>query len=404
MYETNNTKSKNLLWILTAIDEAKEATAGMLAEQTGLSSATISRGLSALKSRKIITQSSKDTVELGRKPDVFSIHASYGYILYFCLESGMLHGYLINFSGKVAAKCSEPADSSTTVQTFLKKIIQLKTLLLTGKKRAADRLLAVNLAIPGLRDVSSGVIHRIPNYPHFENMDLASRVEETLGLKCFVHNISRLTAIGEYLSEGRQNPNLIYLDITSDCGIGAGIILGGALYKDRSCIAGEVGDMVISPGTDSWDGPNSQGELERSAGLHSVFKEATALMAHGCTPELSKLLPAQDSRIDLSMLEKAALAMDIDIYDLLNRTTKAWAAAVVNICALLAPDEVVIGGAVHSGNLLVEKMIKHHIKRIYYRPVNLRFAKKDAGAHVLGAAYLSKQYLFETAVEGLQDT
>lgn len=404
MVEGTSTRQRNLLLILRAIDSAGEATAAVLAEQTGLSVATISRGLALLKAKKLIVQLRKDATEVGRRPDIFSINASYGYDLYFWLDGNLLRGYLLDLRGRVAAKCSVEASAEISVPEFLQKLAFLREQLVAAQKRASERILAVNLAIPGLADVNSGVISRIPNYPQFENVNLAAQVQQALGLKCFVHNAARLAAVGEYLRDPEGANNLVYVDITGDCGIGAGIILGGELYEDRNCLAGEIGDMVIDVSAGITAGLGTQGALEREAGLGSVFREARQLLADGHAPELQKLLEHQGTgELNLALLEKAASALDLDVYELLNRTTKAWAAAIVNIVALLAPDAVIVGGAVHSGNRLVEKMVRHHLERMYHRPVSLHFAKKDSGAHVLGAAHLSKRYLFDVILEDIQD-
>ena len=102
------------------------------------------------------------------------------------------------------------------------------------------------------------------------------------------------------------------------------------------------------------------------------------------------------------MLEKAAQEFDLDIYELLNRTTKAWAAAMVNISALLAPDVIILGGAVHQGHKLIEKMLRHHLNHMYHRPISLQLAKKGADTHVLGAAHLSGRFLLEMSLADTQ--
>ena len=403
MGETGGTKQRNLLLMLKAIDSAGEATAAMLTEMTGLSVATISRGLGILKSRDLIVQLRKDTTEVGRRPDVFSINPAYGYYLYFWLDNGQLRGYLLDLSGKTAAKAAFPAGSDTTVQQLLEMLQLLRDQLLTVKKRATDKLLAVNLAIPGLADVSSGVISRIPNYPCFENVDLAGQVREALGLRCFVHNAARLTAVGEYLHSGAAQENLVYVDITGD-GIGAGIILHGELYEDRNCLAGEIGDMVIDVEKGGWQEPKTQGALERQAGLGAVYRELRRLLAEGHARELAALLEQKKTQeLSLPLIEKAVANLDLDVYEIINQATKAWAAAIVNIAALLSPDLVVLGGAVNDGNALIEKMVRHHLGRMYYRPIQLRLAKKDTDAHVMGAAHLSRKYLFDVALSEFQE-
>ena len=251
--------------------------------------------------------------------------------------------------------------------------------------------------------MNSGVISRIPNFPFFENVNLAELVQKKLGHPCFIYNAARLCAVGAYLLNSEQVTNLVYMDVTGDCGIGAGIVLGGNLYEDRNCLAGEVGDMVIRTDADRWSNAPNQGALEQEAGLGSVFREARRLLERGLAPELRKLLVKQDSdQLSLSLLEKAAAEFDLDIYELLNRTTKAWAAAMVNTYALLAPDVIILGGAVHQGHKLIEKMLRHHLHHMYHRPISLQLAKKGADTHVLGAAHLSGRFLLEMSLADTQ--
>ena len=402
MMENGNTRQRNLLMLLYAMDAAGEATAAFLAEETRLSVATISRGLSLLKAKKLIVQRRKDNTEVGRRPDVFSINGAYAHCMYCCLDGDALRGYLLDLRGKVVARHAVEATSDMTVTDFLEKLAELKSIMLE-KKRSSGCVLTVSLAIPGLTDVSSGVISRIPNFPRFENVNLTELVQEKLGHPCFVYNTARLSAVGAYLQAGGEMKNLVYMDITGDCGIGAGIVLGGQLYEDRNCLAGEVGDMVIHMEADHRSSASNQGALEQEAGLGSVFREARNLLDRGLAPELKRILEKQDSEtITLSILEKAAAEFDLDIYALLNRTTKAWAAAMVNISALLAPDVIILGGAVHQGHKLIEKMLRHHLQYLYHRPISLQLAKKGADTHVLGAAHLSGRFLLEMSLADTQ--
>ena len=402
MMENGNTKQRNLLMLLYALDDAGEATAAYLAEQTGLSVATISRGLTLLKSKKLIVQRRKEAAEVGRRPDVFSINGAYAHCMYCCLDGDSLRGYLLDLRGKVVARHVLEANSQMKVEDFLEKLETLQKVMLE-KKRSSGCVLTVSLAIPGLADMSSGVISRIPNFPYIENVNLAELVQEKLGLPCFVYNAARLSAMGAYLQNDGQMENLVYMDVTGDCGIGAGIVLGGQLYEDRNCLAGEIGDMVIRAETERWGDSRNQGALEREAGLSAVFREAKNLLDRGLAPELQRLLEKQgEEALSLTLLEKAAAEFDLDVYSLLNKTTKAWAAAIVNISALLAPDVIILGGAVHQGHKLIEKMLQHHLHHMYHRPISLQLAKKSADTHVLGAAHLSGRFLLEISLEDTQ--
>lgn len=402
MVENGNTKQRNMLMLLYAISTAGEATAAYLSEQTGLSIATISRSLSLLKEKKLIVQRRKDVTEVGRHPEVFSINGAYAHCLYCCADGDTLRGYLLDLRGRVVARHTVTVTPDMTVDFFLDELAALRQIL-TEKKRSTGGVLTVSLAIPGLADVNSGVISRIPNFPAFENVNLVQAVQKKLGIPCFIYNTARLNAVGVHLQMGNPGENLVYIDVTGDCGIGAGIILGGRLYEDRGCLVGEIGDMVVSTESSCFCNSPNQGALERDAGLGMVFRETRNLLDRGLAPQLQILLEKQgQDMLSLSLLEKSVMEFDMDIYALLYRTTKAWAAAMVNICALLAPDRIVLGGAVHQGHKLIEKMLHHHLNTMYHRPVSLQLVKKGADAHVLGAAHLSGRFLLEQSLADTQ--
>ena len=65
----------------------------------------------------------------------------------------------------------------------------------------------MSLAISGLVNVNNGVISRIPNFPHFQDVNLAEVVQSKLGHPCFIYNAARLCAVGAYL----QDADLIIL-------------------------------------------------------------------------------------------------------------------------------------------------------------------------------------------------
>lgn len=142
--------------------------------------------------------------------------------------------------------------------------------------------------------------------------------------------------------------------------------------------------------------------MEQEAGLGSVFQEAKELLGQGLAPELQRFLDRQGtSLMSLSLLEKAASELDLHIYGLLNQTTKAWAAAMVNIHVLLAPNEIILRGAVHQGHKLIEKTLQHHLHHIHHRPISLQI-EKGADTHVLGAAHLSGRFLLEMSLADTQ--
>ena len=402
MADATGTRRKNLMLVLKTIEATGEVTAAMLTEQTGLSTATVSRALAALKSQALIVQLRKQTTELGRKPDVFSINPAYGYNLYYYLESDCLRAYLLNLGGYVLSSRTVAVTQALTVEVLTALLAELKQTLLTGRRRAQSRLLAANIAIPGVIDAATGVVSCIPNFPNLEQTRLREAAGQALQLQCFIHNASRLSTIGAYLQYGAGAQSFVYVDITGDCGVGAGIVLRGELYDGPCSLAGEIGDMILELDRTDCFGGGTSGALERQAGLASVFRRVRQLLQTGHAQTLRTMMEQKGTdALSLQLLEKAAGAMDLDVFDTLNQAARAWAAAIVNIQTVLAAELVIIGGAVTQENQLIEKMLRHHLAGLYHREVALRMMEAGSDAHVRGAVYLSKQYLFEAAIDSV---
>jgi glucokinase len=93
----------------------------------------------------------------------------------------------------------------------------------------------------------TGKILSPPNLPGWDDIPIRDFLSERFpGPVVLVENDANATALAEHRwGAGRGVANLAYL--TCGTGIGAGIILNGALYRGKSDLAGEVGHAVIVP-------------------------------------------------------------------------------------------------------------------------------------------------------------
>ena len=384
MADTTIMRRNNLQTILQAIDTLGTATTADLTEQTLLSLATISRVTGQLKNKGLILQDRKQTSDPGRKPEIYQLNRAYGSSLYFNLKSGCLQGYLLDFGGSILKTAQSPVDSSLTIETLL-ELLHLQIRSMTSDE--APTPLAACLSLPGQQDKNNGTICRIPNFPHFEGAALQKTVETAMGLPCLIANTARLTAWGHFLSSSKQVQNLVFLEITGDCGIGAGLVLGGRLYEDALGLAGEVGDMIVELGSPSQS--RTRGALEEESGLVTILNKARHLLpkeTQATLPLLEQLAPENES-----------------IMTLLQQATRAWAAAIINLCAVLSPDLIVVGGAVSKEHRLICDLIRSHLDTMYHRPVSLSFSPSGSLYHTEGAGDLLKNFLFSRELDRIDE-
>ncbi|MFG1608888.1 ROK family protein [Actinoplanes sp. NPDC049265] len=211
------------------------------------------------------------------------------------------------------------------------------------------------LAVPGLVS-ADGIVRVAPNLG-WQDVDAASILGETLGMPVAVDNEANLAALSELRAAGGR-PTFAY--ISGEIGIGAGLVLEGALYRGVRGWSGEIGHLPVHP-----DGRacrcGARGCLEQYAGQEAILRTA------GVTT-----LADLPDRADLS---EAGTALGIAL------------AGVVNLLDL---DTIVLGGI--YGPLLprlrpgIEQELRRRVLTASLAPIALRASVLGADAAMRGAA------------------
>src|SRR5579875_1801392 len=98
----------------------------------------------------------------------------------------------------------------------------------------------IGVTCGGPLDRVAGVIQSPPNLPGWDNVPVTEWLGTRYGIGCALENDANGSALAEWrFGAGRGCRHLIYL--TFGTGLGAGMILGGRLYRGAGSLAGEVG-------------------------------------------------------------------------------------------------------------------------------------------------------------------
>jgi len=139
-----------------------------------------------------------------------------------------------------------------------------------------------------------------------------------------------------------------------------------------------MGDMIVNIRSYDKAAMQSRGALEQEAGLNTVLRRAGA----ACLAQLEEA--SRQSGEAAALLESA---------------TRAWAAAIVNLVAVLSPEEVILGGDLSEENRVIDSMLRRHLSELYYREIRLRLSETDSRYHVCGAASMLRQKLFADTLD-----
>jgi predicted NBD/HSP70 family sugar kinase len=238
---------------------------------------------------------------------------------------------------------------------------------------------AVALAVPGLVDAATGRLLLAPNlgWRDVDVVGLLRREPALAELSVTVDNEASFAALGELsVTHGPRD----FIHVSGDVGIGAGVVLGGLLYRGSRGWAGEIGHVTIDP-----NGPpctcGSRGCLEQYAGQEAILRRA------GIDGAAATVLGGQPT---VQRIADLAIGGDGAVLLALAEAGRALGVAVAAIVNVLDVDTVLLGGA--YGLLApwlqpqLEEELTVRVVWAHWSPLTVRTATAGADAAVVGAA------------------
>ncbi|MGW4952338.1 ROK family transcriptional regulator [Streptomyces parvulus] len=114
-----------------------------------------------------------------------------------------------------------------------------------GTLAAAPTLLGLGVALPGPLDHVRGVLHRVTGFPEWDGFPLRDALEERLGVPVVVDKDTNAAALGLTAGGDRGPATASFAYLHLGTGLGAGLVIGGAVHRGARTGAGEFGHQVI---------------------------------------------------------------------------------------------------------------------------------------------------------------
>ncbi|HOG47864.1 MAG TPA: ROK family protein, partial [Anaerolineae bacterium] len=247
--------------------------------------------------------------------------------------------------------------------------------LLSRPRPAGQRIRGIGIGAPGITLHEEGIVTWAPSLG-WRNTPLRAILSERFGLPVFVENDVNLAALGELgFGAGRGAEDMVSIAIGT--GIGAGIVLGGALYRGHNLAAGEIGYLL--PGVEClgqrYDG---FGALESRASGTGIADAARRALREAGLPQPEGGITAED--VFAAAREGQAWAQRV-----VSQTVDYLSQAIVAVSALLDPQVIVLGGGVsRSADMLIEPIQRRidgvvpFVPRLVVSPLGSRAAVMGA--------------------------
>jgi predicted NBD/HSP70 family sugar kinase len=157
-----------------------------------------------------------------------------------------LYGAISDVGGKILDE-THIAKHGTSGEDSLDCLIDMIDRLLASQQVQGRQVRGIGVGAPGVTLHSEGIVKWA--YPlHWENFPLKARLAQHYDLPITVDNDVNLAALGElWFGAGQDVQNMVLIAIGT--GIGAGVIIDGALYRGAHEASGEIGNIV--PGRNS---------------------------------------------------------------------------------------------------------------------------------------------------------
>lgn len=274
---------------------------------------------------------------------------------------------------------------------------------LEDSKVAADQLAGIGIGCPGAVDLERGVIEEAANLG-WRDLRLREKVAEEFQCPVVVMNDVDAGVYGEYRFGAGRDARCV-LGVFPGTGIGGGCVYEGQVIRGRKYSCMEIGHVQIRPHGGRLCGCGRYGCLETEASRLAIAADAAQAAFRGEAPELLKVAGTDLANIRSGAIAQSIRGGDAAVERIVRRAAGLIGLAIGNVCNLLSPDVVVLGGG------LVEALPKWFVETIdaaarehafagFARGMKIVAARLGDDANVMGAAAWAEASLLRAAVAG----
>jgi len=344
----NEMRGINRTAILELIRRDGPTSRSYIAETLNVSLPTVMRIVDELIAEKYVREIDEKEWSGGRRRSLIKFNTKEHLTIGLDLGGTKFYGAVSDLGGDILFERSIPRHGTKCEESY-QVITQLIQDLLEMAQQTSISIMGIGIGVPGVTYHDRGVIEWAPSL-EWRNFPLAERLHNQFNLPIIVDNDVNLSALGEmWFGAGKEINNLVLINIGT--GIGAGVVIDGALYRGSNEMAGEIGYLM--PGREFLlnDYPG-YGALELlSAGT-------------GIAQRARDVLRTSRSQVDLDAITAE------DVF-LAHRKGESWATGIIQetidylaiaIAAVITffdPDVVALGGGViQSADLLIGPILQ----------------------------------------------
>ena len=354
-------RTANRYEVLRQIIAASPTSRQELAAATGLSLATVATLVGELLDLRMITEVGFEDSAGGRPRGLVAVNASGGALIGVDIAETYVHVELFDLALNVLARAEEDVRPGESLpEQVVAHVASAVGSVVAQAGVEGSRVLGVGVSVPGQVDRATGTSEYAPNWDWHE-VPLLDLLTEHIAYPLYLDNPLRASAVAElWFGAARGRGDAVVVNLGT--GVGAGLVLGGALHRGVSNSAGEWGHTtIVLDGRLCRCGKN--GCVEAYVGASGIMLTLRELSAD------SALLHPEDQTATIAALARGVEAGDPVALKALRDTVRYLGAGIADLINLFNPEVVVLSSWVATalGEPLVaqvrEAVARHALPR-----------------------------------------
>jgi predicted NBD/HSP70 family sugar kinase len=340
--------------LLETIRDLGGVTRADLSRLTGLSRSAVAHAVAALLADGLIAEREPGgghTGQRGRPATLLTPSRPPGHVVGIDFGHAHIGVAIADTTGDVLAESRLGADVDHHADEVLDMSARMTRDLLSQAEVPLSQLIAVVAGIPGPVDPRTRALCPPAILAAWAGRDAGHELASRLGLQVEVANDADLGALGELrYGAGRGRRDFVY--VKASHGVGAGLVLGGRIYRGAAGIAGEIGHTSL-PDAAEWCRCGNRGCLETVVSLGPLSRRLARI---GIPPA------AGGAGWPASPLQENALAVRV-----LIEAGRILGRALADLCNCLNPEAVILGGEIGTAGPPLVAGVRESIDR-YAQP------------------------------------
>ncbi|UMV48997.1 ROK family transcriptional regulator [Paenibacillus macerans] len=317
-----------------------------LSRITGLSKPTVSSAIANLLASGLIREVGHGESGPGRKPTLIEFNGSSHYALAAEIAADHIHLALSNLLGETMAEHQYAIRDTNDPASLTAELKAKAEALLSGQGIGWNKVIHMAIGVPAVVDEQGELSIMVSKLRGLEKHLSKASLARAFPCRIILENDVNLAALAEF-KEGAAAGSSLFAYLSLDAGIGAGLMIDGKLLRGLGGAAGEFGEMLIEPDV----------RLEERISEAGLFSLAEAVLRRDDIPSVLR----GHAQMETADIFAAARSEDPAALQIIGEYSRIVARGIHNLCVVLAPRLVVLGGSIGENGEVMLPFLKEII-------------------------------------------